>query len=214
MDKELQEKLFAIEPSFFVRDDARASAMCFGFEIGDGWYWLVETLISYAKRYKDDQDDLKCFLETRDGWLAGRGTGRIKRVVCDGGTEDSFDEEHAGELEWSQPGPYYTEEKRAADIEREGPWFVYYRHECKRPWDHFQVTQVKEKYGSLRFYVNGSNDVYYGMIRMAEELSSCICEKCGKWGAENKADHGWYVTLCEECRASRRDGAGYVPPVS
>ena len=56
--------------------------------------------------------------------------------------------------------------------------------------------QVKEKYGTLRFYVDGGNDFTEGMIRMAEELSACTCEVCGKPGKLHGG--GWVKTLCDE----------------
>lgn len=62
-------------------------------------------------------------------------------------------------------------------------------------WDK-QVTQVKEKFGGLRFYINeGSNEVH-DRITKAEGESYTICEMCGSPG-EIRKDTGWYRTLCE-----------------
>ena len=59
-----------------------------------------------------------------------------------------------------------------------------------------QVTQVKEKFGGLRFYINeGSNEVH-DRITKAEQESYTICEMCGSPG-EIRRDIGWYRTLCE-----------------
>jgi hypothetical protein len=44
------------------------------------------------------------------------------------------------------------------------------------------VSQVKEKWGELSFYNQGSNQEQDGMIVMAEEMSTRICEKCGRPG--------------------------------
>jgi len=70
------------------------------------------------------------------------------------------------------------------------------------PEDHIkttvEATQVKEKYGGLRFYCNRTDDVILGAIRMAERLSSCTCEECGAPGTPN--DKGWIHTLCDPCR--------------
>ena len=41
------------------------------------------------------------------------------------------------------------------------------------------VFQVKEKYGGLRFYCNGDDEVF-AMIGLAEHLSEVTCEECGK----------------------------------
>lgn len=62
-------------------------------------------------------------------------------------------------------------------------------------WDK-HVTQVKEKFGGLRFYINeGSNEVH-DRITKAEQESYTICEMCGAPG-EIRRDLGWYRTLCE-----------------
>jgi hypothetical protein len=58
------------------------------------------------------------------------------------------------------------------------------------------VDQVKEKFGSLRFYFTGGDDYIRGMATMAESMSGVTCEQCGNpgstWG------RGWLTTLCEK----------------
>ena len=59
------------------------------------------------------------------------------------------------------------------------------------------ATQVKEKFGSLRFYYNGGNDLIQGMVWFAEHLSHYICEECGKEGeVVNKS--AWLMCRCPE----------------
>ena len=60
-----------------------------------------------------------------------------------------------------------------------------------------QVTldQVKEKFGTLRFYYTGGDDVIDGMVRMAESMSSVTCEQCGQPGRTR--GHGWIYTSCD-----------------
>lgn len=58
-----------------------------------------------------------------------------------------------------------------------------------------KVEQVKEKFGSLRFYVSGGDDYTDGAISLAEILSSHICEECGAPG--KRISGGWVRTLCE-----------------
>jgi hypothetical protein len=68
------------------------------------------------------------------------------------------------------------------------------------------ASQVKEKFGQLCFYVHGANDHQYGEIRLAEAISSNICEHCGKFSLDinTKANpRGWLVTLCDECYKER-----------
>lgn len=58
------------------------------------------------------------------------------------------------------------------------------------------VTQVKEKFGGLRFYYDGGDDLIFGMTWFAQSLSYTICEECGAKGKPNKG--GWIRTTCEE----------------
>jgi hypothetical protein len=55
-------------------------------------------------------------------------------------------------------------------------------------------VQVKEKFGTLRFYHPG-NDAIDRYVRLAERLSSVTCEDCGKRGMQN--DSGWIRTQCD-----------------
>ncbi|QOG19145.1 hypothetical protein [Bradyrhizobium sp. SEMIA] len=71
----------------------------------------------------------------------------------------------------------------------------------------FQATQIKEKYGTLRFYWQGalSPDAYVKVeevIDLAEARSACTCEICGESGRLH--DSGWLVTRCATCAGERR----------
>jgi hypothetical protein len=59
---------------------------------------------------------------------------------------------------------------------------------------HVQVTQVKEKYGGLRFYVGSAPIWYHEMIHRAENRSERTCEVCGKPG--KIYTKGWYICRC------------------
>jgi len=64
-----------------------------------------------------------------------------------------------------------------------------------------EVSQVKEKFGTLRFYYTGGDDYINGMVAMAESMSSVTCEECGAPGKTSR--RGWLVTLCDEHAAAR-----------
>ena len=61
-----------------------------------------------------------------------------------------------------------------------------------------EVTQVKEKYGGLRFYYQGGDKLIDGMVWLAENLSYKICEQCGATEGVTQTK-GWIVTLCPKC---------------
>ena len=63
------------------------------------------------------------------------------------------------------------------------------------------ATQIKEKFGGLRFYFIGGDDVTRGAIELAESMSFRICEQCGKPGRPR--NDGWVQTLCDEHAAER-----------
>ena len=59
-----------------------------------------------------------------------------------------------------------------------------------------QVTlnQVKEKFGTLRFYYSGGDDYIDGLVTMAESMSGVTCEDCGSPGTQTQG--GWIKTAC------------------
>lgn len=58
------------------------------------------------------------------------------------------------------------------------------------------ASQIKEKFGGLRFYVNGANDEQWAKIHFAESLSHRICEECGTMKDAMTYQMGWHRTLC------------------
>lgn len=66
------------------------------------------------------------------------------------------------------------------------------------------VRQIKEKFGTLRFYMDLETDAMYERICEAELESSKTCERCGEPGELTAVD-GWYSTLCAEHLAEFRN---------
>lgn len=63
--------------------------------------------------------------------------------------------------------------------------------------ENFKITQVKEKFGTLRVYTSNSDEYINGLLDMAENMSEITCECCGKDG-KTRTD-GWFRTLCDDC---------------
>ncbi len=59
------------------------------------------------------------------------------------------------------------------------------------------AVQVKEKFGSLRFYMSALIEDIYSLIQEAEALSAQTCESCGAPG--KMRDTSWYQVRCDEC---------------
>lgn len=58
------------------------------------------------------------------------------------------------------------------------------------------AVQIKEKYGTLRFYVHGATEQQYAYIEFAEALSANVCEVCGDRGS--RRGYGWITTRCNK----------------
>lgn len=75
--------------------------------------------------------------------------------------------------------------------------------------DYFDVFQVKEKYGGLRFYctlISDKEDIViklYNIIDKYEELSLKTCEVCGKEGKLQEDIYGWLKTICKICKVDK-----------
>jgi len=72
--------------------------------------------------------------------------------------------------------------------------------------------QVKEKFGTLRFYVdppeNSPDEISYvvdAIVSAAESKSCSICEWCGEIGRLDSEEY-WVLTLCDHCKMERSAG--------
>lgn len=68
-------------------------------------------------------------------------------------------------------------------------------------------TQMKEKFGGLRFYSNNEDDNVMGMIRMAEYLCDHTCQECGTRESVGIITKGWITTICNACTIPLGDRA-------
>jgi len=59
------------------------------------------------------------------------------------------------------------------------------------------ATDVKEKYGTLRFYMSTETEGMSKLIEDAEKDSAFICEICGKTG-KTKEINGWFSCRCAD----------------
>ena len=58
-----------------------------------------------------------------------------------------------------------------------------------------EICQVKEKFGGLRFYINGATEEVHEIISKYCTLSHRTCEDCGEPGESRSG--GWIRTLCD-----------------
>ena len=62
------------------------------------------------------------------------------------------------------------------------------------PVKQIKVVQVKEKFGTLRFYVEGGNQHTHAVISFAEYMSGFICETTGQTENVGYNKKGWIKT--------------------
>lgn len=77
----------------------------------------------------------------------------------------------------------------------------------------YTASTVKEKFGTLRFYMNAETEEMSKAISDAEDKSCVTCENCGKAGTE-RTNRGWMSTLCDDCQKIENDrvaGLGKTP---
>ena len=67
----------------------------------------------------------------------------------------------------------------------------------KESGERFEVVQVKEKLGTLRFYVSHHSDAINERIAEARKEASHTCEVCGQAGKQRKTGGGLRA-VCEE----------------
>ena len=126
MKKELDELLCQKYPLIFANRHLpmNETAMCWGFDCGDGWFNILDQLCSSIQHHIDWKNKKEPVVE---------------QVVAD---------------------------------------------------------QIKEKFGTLRFYYSGGDDYIAGLVTMAESMSGVTCEDCGKPGRSR--GFGWITTVCDE----------------
>jgi len=152
--------------------------------------------------FKDRRGDLRttamCWgFSCGDGWytlirhLCLRLTAELRQEQA---SYESYAEHAALPAETRAIAPQWlqdsaTDEKQAARLEKIA------RLKAELPI----ASQVKEKYGTLRFYVRRSTEQHAAIIREVEAMSSIVCETCGMTTGTKRYTDGWYRTLCPSC---------------
>jgi len=190
------------------------TCMCWGFDHGDGWFeiiWQLSLAIEEELGYSWMREHWylhRKFLSRR--WNKFIYTmspiSPEKRVQEGSGTaEDPYLWVVIEEAKRDWLARLASRLFRRGRSDEYGSWTTSLQHLgfkafVHHPYTGFAVIQVKEKFGTLRFYCPSTSaiDKY---IRLAERLSAVTCEECGKPGTPNES--GWISTLCEECRTTR-----------
>lgn len=66
------------------------------------------------------------------------------------------------------------------------------------------ITDVKEKYGTLRIYCDAAPMSYHDILDSIEQKSAYVCEFCSA-PATTTSIGGWLKTICQDCLNKRRE---------
>lgn len=61
----------------------------------------------------------------------------------------------------------------------------------------YQILQIKEKYGALRWYDYGNTKAGYEILAKYEDISARTCICCGK--PATRITRGWISPYCDDC---------------
>ena len=206
-----EEKIMNLYPDLFYKDseDKPIQPAC-GISCPQGWKFLVENLcksIDYHIKNK------KISIQKHKTWFA------IKMFIY------SKFIKYVGEIIYDILNPYKRYKPKSAKndkywiirpeiselVKEKHPrrltifqnvqmFFIWFRPSYK--WHSEKVPavtidQIKEKFGELRFYYSGGDEVIAGMVQFAEYLSSKTCEVSGEPGelCKKSKEFNWYKTL-------------------
>ena len=180
MNKKLDELLCQRYPKMMVNREKSMQDTClsWGFECGDGWFNILNQLMSNIQHHIDWKEKQH-----------NRATmyNEIAQAGKSGNTElfaDLVAKEYAYQPTISSDYIREQCEKMIKNPLREVPKII----------PQVTLDQVKEKFGTLRFYYTGGDDEIRGMVRMAESMSAVTCEECGLPGTQTQG--GWIKTAC------------------
>lgn len=178
MRDELDKTLVERYPKIFAQRNRnmRETAMCWGFDCGDGWYNIINMLCLNIQGHIDNLN--------RNRQFSIKYNQMIEAVYR--GDTELFDVHYKG----------YSEEhkKKVLDEILEGK--INLKEDISDEFPQVEAIQVKEKFGTLRFYTDYGNNYIYGAIAMAESMSAVTCETCGAPG--KLYTHGWWHVACNE----------------
>jgi hypothetical protein len=181
MKQELDKLLCEKYPKMMVNrnKNMQETCMCWGFECGDGWFNILDQLMGNIQHHIDWKEKQRKWAMEYNEMAAQAKAGNFD--LFEASMKDRPNDEY--------------KEKRLAEIVAGDFRTV--------PESIAQVTldQVKEKFGTLRFYYSGGDDYISGLVSMAESMTGVTCEECGNPGESRGG--GWIHVYCEPCEEAR-----------
>lgn len=180
MKAELQKQLIEKYSEFFsyLKDySGPVIPIQFGFECGDGWYDLLNSLMGQIKSYTEYNIKRK---RIKNGYIR-------------------FIYNYIGDISNKLPHKYSKHLLKLRNtISKKTKWEEY------NAFHPINITQIKEKFGGLCFYYNGGDEYISGLVSFAEDFSYKICETCGTTKNVHQTK-GWINTICDKCEKKKKN---------
>lgn len=173
----------------------KETCMCWGFDHSDGWYdiiWMLSLAIENELGFSRWTKIKQLFLER-----FSKKWNNLIYTISPPNTDDFI----AKFFKHIQP----VDKSFGGDGSKAVKWMKRtsgFKHFIYFPPMLFEVVQVKEKYGTLRYYTRGyigekaSSERLDGFIEVAERATEQTCEICGDHGKLHTG--GWYYVACEK----------------
>lgn len=172
MSPELAQKLTEKYPKIFDLG-AKTNFSYWGFEVDDGWYRIIDTLCHLAQWHID---------QSEESAARNKEYNQIAEQV------------KAGDLsKFTQRYSHMYPDRRDAILAE----MLNEPVRSEQPVPQMVAIQVKEKFGSLRFYYRGGDLYIRALTDMAEAMSHYTCETCGNPG-EIDDENDWLKCRCKE----------------
>jgi len=131
-----------------------------------------------------------CDIGINDGWFD------VLDLLCDNiqNRIDNIVMQRGYAMEWNKDvnDPDYDWSDKSSFIERE-------ERVVPELIEQVVAKQIKEKFGTLRFYYSGGDDYIRGLESMAASMTSRICEVCGNPGTSRSTEkQRWVLVLCDK----------------
>lgn len=173
MNENLEKILVERYPKIFDNTNSQQPFPMFGIECGNGWFDLLDSLCFEIQGRIDHS--------TRQHDIDVRYNLMLEHLRD--GNYDLFEEWTRG---WTPTQVSQFQEK--LDLSKERP--------VSDVIPQVVVEQIKEKFGTLRFYYRGGNHIVDVLVNFAEHLSGKICETCGKPGSFR--GRSYFYTACDD----------------
>lgn len=159
MRKELDDLLCEKYPYVFKDRHAgpQKSCMSWGFSCGDGWFNIINQLC--------------CSI-----------THHIKQVREQRTNDLLYNRRMRNAIKYNDVTMLYNPEYKNYDWHKQKCQEEFVLQSFKTVSSRVErvvAVQVKEKFGSLRFYYRGGDDYVSGLVAMAEAMSAVTCDVCG-----------------------------------